>query len=691
MQEQIFDALRRHDAGGALALAEAAVAADPGQAQPLLWLAMAQRAAGRQDDAIASIDRAIALAPEDAGLHFHRAGLLLGRRDMAAAQAALSDTLALDPNQYPAYIVQAQLALGRGDLDEAERLQRLAGRIEPEHPWTRTIAGLLAMRRGRNDEALSLLSQAQQQAPDDGQVLHAYGLALLAAGHLAFAEQAFDRLLALTPGAVALRPLLAQLRERQDRPGDALETLQPMLAGDGAAPALRQYAARLALRAARPQDALLALGPLLDDVAGEPQTLGLAVEAWRRSDRLDQARDVLDAAVAASPDNAAAWRGRLACERVGDAAADAVIARWLAAMPGHLQALEAQLQQQSAKGEHDAAHHTAEAILAQAPDHGQAGQHLVGGLIERDPAAAIAWVQARVDAAGDEALRMRLRGWLALVQDRAGDMAGAVETWRALQASIADQSLPLLARGPAQPALPPMATPVADAPAVAFLHGLPGSGVEQVAEVLRATLPAFRTDRLGPTPPGDALQVPATAGRLAAGELTPAGIARDWRERLPARGIGDGQVLDWLPWWDNGLLAVLREQLPHARLLMVVRDPRDMLLHWLSFGGAVAFRFDSPEAAADWLAQGLEHVATLEHEALFPHQLLRVDEAVGDLRAIAALASQALQVDLPAPPAQQAFVVSCFPAGHWRRYAGVLAEAFARLGPVAQRLGYPQD
>src|SRR3546814_1727491 len=83
------------------------------------------------DAALVSIDRAIALAPEDAELHFHRAGYLVGGRQLEAAQAALSQTVELDPNQFGAYVMQAQLALGRGDVDEAERLARLAARVEP--------------------------------------------------------------------------------------------------------------------------------------------------------------------------------------------------------------------------------------------------------------------------------------------------------------------------------------------------------------------------------------------------------------------------------------------------------------------------------------------------------------------------------------------------------------------------------
>src|SRR3546814_1830653 len=81
-------------------------------------LAMALRASGDSDAALVSIDRAIALAPEDAELHFHRAGYLVGGRQLEAAQAALSQTVELDPNQFGAYVMQAQLALGRGDVED---------------------------------------------------------------------------------------------------------------------------------------------------------------------------------------------------------------------------------------------------------------------------------------------------------------------------------------------------------------------------------------------------------------------------------------------------------------------------------------------------------------------------------------------------------------------------------------------
>src|SRR3546814_12640581 len=108
----------------ALSLARAATTANPQDPQAHRALAMALRASGDSDAALVSIDRAIALAPEDAELHFHRAGYLVGGRQLEAAQAALSQTVELDPNQYGAYVMQAQLALGRRDVDDAEQIGR---------------------------------------------------------------------------------------------------------------------------------------------------------------------------------------------------------------------------------------------------------------------------------------------------------------------------------------------------------------------------------------------------------------------------------------------------------------------------------------------------------------------------------------------------------------------------------------
>jgi hypothetical protein len=95
----------------------------------------------------------------------------------------------------------------------------------------------------------------------------------------------------------------------------------------------------------------------------------------------------------------------------------------------------------------------------------------------------------------------------------------------------------------------------------------------------------------------------------------------------------------------------------------------------------------SPLAAAGWLAAVLHQIAALDEQSLYPHHLLRLDDAIGDPQQLAALLGSAINTALPAPAGS---APGAFPAGHWRAYAQALAEPFALLAPVARRLGYAE-
>jgi Flp pilus assembly protein TadD len=688
MHEQTLDALRRGANDEALATARADVVAAPSDAQAYRLLAMALRANGDADAARAAIDRAIALAPDDADLQFHRAGLLLGARDVAQAQAALARSVELDPNQFGAYVLQAQLALGRGDTDEADRIGRLSARIAPEHPWQKTIEGMVALRRGDADGALATLSKAAESAPDDPQLRSALGFAYLAKQHYAFAEAAFRGVLEKTPDATTLRALIAELLQRQGRHAEAADELAPLLADENTAtPALRRYAGELELVAGRVERALPLLRAALAATPGDRRAVQGLVEAWRRTGDGDDARNTLDAALATSPEVADLWRARLTFARDADDA-QAAVDRWLSAMPDSVPALEAQMTLHGMQARHDDAENVARRIVEIEPGHGAAEMRLIDRKLQRDPATAVAHIEDLVARAGNPDSQRLLRGWLALAHDRAGHPAEALALWSALHAEAAEQRLPLPDTTPPRAQWPEMATPAADAPAVAFLVGAPGSLVERLGVVLSGTVPSFRADRFGASPPNDALQSYYTPRKLNAGELDAVAVAESWRAALPARGLS-GEVIDWLLWWDNALLAVLREQLPQATLLIALRDPRDMLLDWLAFGAPAPFRIVSPKAAAAWLAIELNQIALLHEQDLFPHSLIRIDDIANDPQALAQVLGDALQAPLPAPP-PTAFGAAHFAPGHWRAYADVLADAFAMLTPVARRFGYPE-
>lgn len=689
MYEPIIDALRRGAADEALDAARAAVAEQPQDPTAQRLLAMSQRLAGDAEAAIATIDHAIGLAPEDAELHFARAGMLLQARQLDAAQSALARSIGLDPNLFPAYIVQAQLALGRGDLDEAERIARTVARIAPNHPQVAAIDGTIALRRGDADRALAILSEAAGRDPEEPQLRHALGFAYLAKGHFAFAEQAFRSMLERDPQSHALRALVADVVRRQGRPGEAADELIPLLEANDSL-ALQRMIAELELGAGRAADALPRLRALAAAAPPDRRTLAALIEAWRQLGDQADARASLDAVLAEHPQLQDLWIARLSIEPFAGEEARAIVQRWREAMPQSVPAHEAWLTVLDAAGDATQAEQAALAITAMEPGHAKGELRVIDALLQRgDTEAALGRVESLLARADDPAVKRNLRHLLGRIFDVGGQYDVAAATWTELHGEVVAERLPL-----PQPTAPiarwPELAPLPDpAPGVLLLWGPPGSMVERIALTFGLSGAPLRIDRFGPNPPNDALQRYPTAPSLVDGSLDGGAVVAQWREGLGARDVTDGNVFDWLVWWDNALLLALRPHLPEARLMVALRDPRDMLLDWLAFGSPAPFALESPVIAARWLAAMVEQVAQLHEQDLFPHRLVKLDDVVDDTVALAQSIADAMQITLTAAPAE-AFQPKHFPAGHWRAYAGPLADAFALLTPVAVRLGYPE-
>ncbi|MFT3897570.1 MAG: tetratricopeptide repeat protein [Thermomonas sp.] len=689
MHDQILDLLRRGDTDAALQQARVAVVATPHDPAVHRQLAMVLQRTGDRASARAAIEHAIELAPDDPDAHFDLATLLFAERQPDAAQAALGRSIALDPNQFDAYLVQAQLALGRGDLDEAERQRKLAARVEPEHPHLAAIDGMLALRRGDGEQAQVILATALKHAPEDPQLLYALGFAYLQLGHLAFAEQAMRKVIERVPTAVNLHALVADLLRQQGRPADAAEAMAPLLADPATAtPGLARLAGELELEANRPQDALKHLRQALAGRPDDPRILRASLEAWRRVGNADDARSTLDAALATTRESRDLWQARLALEAPGSAGAKDVIERWLNAMPASVEAHELHMADQILRNDADGANQTAAKILQLEPGRHSAELRLFQDLLERDPAAAVARCESLLPQIRDPQARARVESWLALAHDRAGHPAQAVALWQSLHAEQSGQRIAPWSASASRTDWPQPGAVDPQSPRAALLWGAPGSGVERVAGMLAEMLPALRSDRFGPRPPKDPFQRFAAIGELQDGTLAPDQVVSRWREALAARNLPDGQVIDWLPYWDNVLLLALRPHLPGAQLLVVLRDPRDMLLDWLAFGAPLPLALTSATDGARWLSSVLAQVADLHEGDLHPHRLLRVDDSLDDGPALARQLGEALPANLPVPPRELG--PARFAAGHWRDYRDALGAAFALLAPVAVRLGYPE-
>lgn len=687
MQDKIIDALRRNAVEEALTQAREWAYLQPEDAQAHRWLAVASQQRGDHADAMRSIDRAIALAPEDDGLQLVRASLLIASRQVEEAAAALALASDINPNQLGAYLMQAQLALGRGDAAEAERLNRLAARVSPDHPQLAVVDGLLALQRGDADTALKQVSSALQKTPDDVQLRYVLGFTYMRKQHWAFAEQAFRGVVEKIPAAKNLHALISDLVNRQGRPGEAADELAPLLADPATAtPAMNRAAGLLRTVAGQPELALPLLRNALAAMPGDLPTLQAAVAVWRELGLADDARASLDAALATTADAPDLWRARLVFAQDADAAR-AVLQRWAAAMPQSTLPWETLLSRQQASGDQSGAEATAARLMTLQPGHPAARLQVLDGMMAQDPAAATAQLEAWLLLATEPAERRFLLGLLGRSHDQQGRSGKAVEAWMKMQEELAPLLAPLPPLSAPRLEWPELAERPQRPPMVAFLVGAPGSAVERLAAVMEAVGEPFRSDRFGPSPPQDGFQSYAIIDGLASGRISGQEVVARWRAGLPARRLASGDVFDWLPWWDNALLIALRPHLREAMLIIAVRDPRDMLLEWLAFGSAASFAFPSPESAAEWLASSLNQVAALFEYQWFPNRVVHTDTIGNDPQAAAALVGEVLEAPVPAPASVGP---RHFPAGHWRHYAKALEGPFALLAPVAQRLGYPE-
>jgi tetratricopeptide (TPR) repeat protein len=198
MLSTITEALRRGDTAAALNAARAAVNAEPDNPQILHLLGLSLHKSGDLAEARSVLDRAIELAPTDAGLHLSRGNLEFGR-DSEAATAALKQAVVLNPNQGEAYVALLHLALAAGDRDEAARQLKLAERVDADAIDVRLAAGCVAQAKGDHDTALKEFTAAVTREPNNALAQLSLGLAYFSRGMWPFAEQALKNALVLQP------------------------------------------------------------------------------------------------------------------------------------------------------------------------------------------------------------------------------------------------------------------------------------------------------------------------------------------------------------------------------------------------------------------------------------------------------------------------------------------------------------
>jgi tetratricopeptide (TPR) repeat protein len=305
-------------------LGELGAAASPGQMAELqVVIGRAEAALGHTDEAIAALNRAVAVSPQ--GL---AANLALGETLLDAGQTQEALTRFRSPGPAALRVPAGKFGTGgalilTGQVDEGMALVQQGMVESPEDPrgpyWSGVaiegrdpegaqqgyqtalskdprylpaslrLAALL-QRRGKPGDAVKVLADAERAGAPGIALKIAWGEALVAGNDAKQAEQVFRAALALNPKAPAAHAGLAAALEAQGNLAGAAETLQKAVEALPEATGLNERLADTLARAGRKEEALARMqADVANGVATLPGRVKLAALALDLG-RLDVAR-----------------------------------------------------------------------------------------------------------------------------------------------------------------------------------------------------------------------------------------------------------------------------------------------------------------------------------------------------------------------------------------------------------------
>jgi tetratricopeptide (TPR) repeat protein len=223
-------ALQSGDNAEAERICRAILAREPAQFEALYFLGIAAGQAGRRDEALLCLSRAVQVRPGHPDAQYNL-GVALGEAARhPEALSAYERVIALDAGRADAHY-------NRGvSLDALDRPQEALAAYEraialvPRHAEAHHNRGVALTRLGRADEALAAFDQALAARPDYPAALNHRGVALAALERAEEALAAYDRALALAPRYAQAENHRAMALLDLDRPAEALQSAERAVA-----------------------------------------------------------------------------------------------------------------------------------------------------------------------------------------------------------------------------------------------------------------------------------------------------------------------------------------------------------------------------------------------------------------------------------------------------------------------------
>jgi putative PEP-CTERM system TPR-repeat lipoprotein len=226
--------LARSQRPQAEAALQAAFQAMPDYAGAMLLRARLQASEGDIAGALATVERTLGKASEDADAWALKGELLLRKGDQEKAIEAYRKALAARKDSLAAHGAIVSIYLSRNDLKAAKAQLEELKKLRPNHPEARYLEARWAFQSGDYKTADETTQQLLKYG-DNPSVLQLAGAVALQKGALLEAEQFLGKALFVGKGVQAVadlalaRQLLAQTYAKSGRAAKALETLAPLL------------------------------------------------------------------------------------------------------------------------------------------------------------------------------------------------------------------------------------------------------------------------------------------------------------------------------------------------------------------------------------------------------------------------------------------------------------------------------
>jgi len=351
--------------------------ADPLNTDALLLAADLLRSQKKNDEALATLDQILAMAPEHRSARIEKAYILIPQAKFAAAQKELDaattsgptgmmvlytqalldftqgkDAAALDslqkvlraaPEHGPSMLMAGAINMHMGSLSQAEFYLRNYLRINPGNLYARKLLTSTLLKAGQTPDAMAVLEPALNTSAQDPEVLALAGESFMQTRDFNKAGALFSKAAAISPNAAGLRTALGLSKLGLGDKEAALADLQEAARRDPANAQVGIALTTTLLSLNRSEQALAALRELETAQPKNAVIHNLTGMAYAARKELDQARAAFEQALALQPAYfpAATNLSRLEMELNNPAAAKKHVQDFLAKNKGHVDAMTA--------------------------------------------------------------------------------------------------------------------------------------------------------------------------------------------------------------------------------------------------------------------------------------------------------------------------------------------------------------